>query len=105
MFSRFTLALRLLCSHFPLIAALVLTVWLPGNAVVNYLVYCTNASESTVFRLPIWIETLFSPIYTGGVIYALARISDGYRPRYGEALGVGLRMWIPLFGARLVAGL
>ena len=79
MMARFAEALRLLKRHFGLFAAIILTVWLPGNFLVNYLSYhVADASNLGFLKLAMWIEGIFGPLYIGALVYSLFRIKSGY---------------------------
>jgi hypothetical protein len=100
-------AFRLLISNLGLFAALILTVWLPGNLVVNYIAYHGQDSENplAMMRLNNLIETVFGPIYTGGMIFALARRKSGEEVTYAKAIAAGFHNWGRMFGTRFVTGL
>lgn len=107
MFAKFSEAGRLLCANLTLFSSIILTVWLPGNLLVNYLLFNASSEEDIVgpMRTTMWIEGIFGPIYLGAMIHALSQIKQGQRPSYSEAMAVGFRNWGSLFAARLVAGL
>jgi len=101
------MAFGLLFGQLALFALLVLTVWIPGNVLIE-LISAGNANQPdamATFRLNNLIELIFSPIYAGGVITALARRMNGQKTSYGEAIRAGFHHWGRLFGARFVAGL
>ena len=55
MFSKFAEAFRLLWNHLGLFTAIILTVWLPGNILINYMVYhADEASDVGVVKLGMW---------------------------------------------------
>lgn len=106
MIARFSEALRLLGRHMGLLAAIVLTVWLPGNILANYIAYnVEGVSELGLLNLTLSIEGIFGPIYIGALLYALFQIKSGRTVTYREAMTVGLRKWGTLFVARLAASL
>jgi len=106
MIKKFSEAIALLEKHLLLFAALVLTIWLPGNLIINLISYNTNPDAAVMItRMTMWIEALVGPIYIAAMIHALQRIKSGHSVTYKEAMGVGLKKWGPLFGARFVAGL
>ena len=90
-----------------LFSAIILTVWLPGNVLVDYLGHYVLHSEDLFkqIRVTMWIETIFGPIYIGAMVYALARLKEGRDVSYLEAIAVGFKNWGRLFAARFVAGL
>jgi hypothetical protein len=109
MFQKIGESIGLLTSNLMLFGLIVLTVWLPGNLLINYVAYHVPLSESQAIlgpmRMNMWIEGIFGPIYLGAMIYVLSRIKQGQAVTYSEAIGVGFRNWGRLFAARLVAGL
>jgi hypothetical protein len=104
---KFVEAGRLLCTNLLLFSAIVLTVWLPGNLLVNYLTYHVYAEDDFVgvIRSAVWIEGIFGPIYVAAMIHALWQLKSGQRTRYSEAIAAGFRSWGRLFAARFVASL
>ncbi len=88
-------------------SAIILTVWLPGNLLADFLQYYVFGEEEIFrqMRVTMWIEGIFGPIYIGAMVYALSRLKQGQEVAYGEAMAVGLKNWGRLFAARFVAGL
>lgn len=107
MFGKLAEAVRLLVGNFPLIAMLVLTVWLPANLLVNYLTFFVLDPDNTsaFFRASFLIESVVGPLYLGSMIYAVWQIKQGQTVGYAEAIGAGLSNWVRLFAARLIANL
>lgn len=106
MTSKFSEAFRLLWRHLGLFTAIILTVWLPGNIVINYIAYnVEGVSDVGLIRLAMWIEGIFGPIYIGAFVYALFQIKSGRTVAYKDAMAVGIKKWGSLFVARLVASL
>jgi hypothetical protein len=109
MTSKLSEAVKLLFRHFGLFSAIVLTVWLPGNILLDVLAHFFPGSEdqhiSTYIRSTMWFEAIFGPIYLGALVYALYEIKSGRPVTYWQAIRVGLHKWGPLFGARFIAGL
>ena len=107
MLSKFGEAGRLLRANLVLFSAIILTVWLPGNLLVNYLAYRVYTEEDVLrlMRSTMWIEGVFGPVYIAAMLHALSKLKNGQRPRYSEAMAVGFRNWGRLFAARFVAGL
>jgi hypothetical protein len=107
MLRKFVEAIQLYCTNFTLIASIILTVWLPGNLLGEYLIWyvATDDEVARSFRVSSLIEAVFGPIYSGALVYALAQLKVGRRPSYFEAISVGLRNWGRLFSARFFAGL
>lgn len=99
-------AARLFISDFPLIAALILTVWLPGNLLTNSVVDQIGGPveqrmvTSALMRIPIGI--FLGPIYAAGLIHVLAGRMTGDRSSYRKAIQAGLCNWWRLFVARVV---
>jgi hypothetical protein len=106
-FQKFGEAFHILAADLFVIGPLILTVWLPGNLFVNYLIYSSPALDNglALMRLNNLIESVFGPVYAGGVIYVLSKRKEGQRVTYREAIGVGLARWGSLFGARFFTGL
>ena len=107
MSAKFDEAVRILCANLALLGAIILTIWLPGNLLTNYLTFEVFGEDdlAKTIRVTLWIERIFGPIYIGAMIYALAQLKQGQRPTYSEAMTVGFRNWGRLFVARFVAGL
>lgn len=103
---KFKEALLLLKKNFWLFAAIILTVWLPGNILSNAIIYYNpEISFVGMVKLPMIIESIFGPLYIGAMVYALNQIKMGQDASYNEAIGVGIKNWFNLFTARLIAGL
>ena len=92
-------ATRLLCTNLGLFSAIILTVWLPGNVLANYLAFYvyTDDELSRTMRFTNMFEGIFGPIYVAAMIHALSKIKGGQRPRYLESMAVGFRNWGRLF--------
>ena len=99
-------AFRLLVSNLGVIGPLVLTVWLPGNLLINYLDYHGAGGEDPLatVRLKMITEGVFGPIYVAGTIYVLWKRKTGEWATYPEALSAGFHHWGRLFGTRFVTG-
>ena len=102
-------AVGLLVSNLSLFSLIVLTVWLPGNLLIEYLTYNVFADNAEnlarITRLNMSIGGIFGPLYIGAVIYALSELKQGRSVRYSQAMAVGLQNWWNLFAARFVANL
>ena len=99
------MAFRLLFQQLPLITALVLTIWIPGQLLIEA-AQAGNPNPAdvlSVVQLSMLVEIVFGPICTGGVITALAAQMSGEKTPYPEAIRAGLHHWGRLFGARIVA--
>lgn len=98
--------LRLWGNNMPLLSALVLTFWLPGNILLDYFV--ANSTDETEilfqFQFPSLFEGVFGPIYIAAIIYVLDCRRRGQRVGYVEAMKRGFRLWGNLFATRFVAG-
>jgi hypothetical protein len=107
MLRNFAEALRLWRTNFALIAAIVLTVWLPGNLLGEYLIWHVPSDDDALrsYRVSAFIEGAFGAIYSAALVYALAQVKKGRRPSYFEAIAVGFRNWGRLFSARFFAGI
>jgi hypothetical protein len=99
-------AIVILRRRWLLFSAIILTVWLPGNLLADFLGYYvfTDSEVWKQMRVTTWIEGIFGPIYIGALVYALARLKQGQEVDYGEAMAAGLKNWGRLFAARLFAG-
>ena len=93
--------------NIPLLSTLVLTVWLPGNALINYVAFASQTEEMQPIDLwlPMLIDTFCAPLSLGAMIYALDRRWQGQVVGYFEALREGFRHWISLAFTLLVAEL
>ena len=107
MFDKFREAISILSSNISLFSLIILTIWLPGNIIINYLGYYVYYGDdlTRVVRVTIWIEWIFGPIYIGALIYALSRLKQYQMVTYTEAITAGFRNWGRLWRARFVAGL
>jgi len=106
MITKFSEALRLLRRHLGLFSAIILTIWLPGNILINYIAHNVEGTSDVGFmNLTMWIAAIFGPIYIGALVYSLFQIKSGRAVTYKEAMAVGLRKWGSLFAARFVAGM
>jgi len=107
MIDKFLEAAALLVRHFWLFVAVVLTVWIPGNLLVNYLDFYVIDPDNfrLSFRMYQLVESILSPVPAAAVIAILSRSKLGRRATYLEVMGVALRKWGPLFWARFVAGI
>jgi hypothetical protein len=106
LFEKLIEAARLLLSNLGLFAALTLTVWLPGNLLIEYLVSRAQNPENpaALMRLNDFIEAVFGPVYVGAMIFALAQRKSGRWVTYSEAMGQGFHHWGRMFGTRFVTG-
>ena len=79
--------LTLWARNIPLLSAITLTVWLPGNIAINYVASQSDSDTVTPadFWLPTGIETIFGPLCVGAVIYALDRRWQARRQRAATA--------------------
>ena len=104
---KMVMAFRLLFGQLPLFAALVLTIWVPGHLLIDMVVAGNpnQADSLTALQLGNLVEIVFGPIYSAGVITALAARMAGEKTSYVEAMRAGLHHWGRLFGARIVVGL
>ncbi|MCB9941759.1 MAG: hypothetical protein H6823_26275 [Planctomycetaceae bacterium] len=97
--------LTLWARNIPLLSAITLTVWLPGNIAINYVASQSDSDTVTPadFWLPTGIETIFGPLCVGAVIYALDRRWQARRVGYVESMRAGFRCWGRLFITTLLA--
>lgn len=99
--------LTLWLRNIPLLSALMLTVWLPGNAAITYMALQSDPDSVTPadFWVPTGIDTIFGPLCVGAVIYALDRRWQNRQVGYIESMRVGFRCWGRLFITTLIADL
>ena len=83
------MAFRLLFGQLPLFAALVLTIWVPGQLLIDMAVAGNpnHADSLTALQLGNLVEIVFGPIYSAGVITALVARMAGEKTSYVEAMG------------------
>jgi hypothetical protein len=107
MLRKFAEAVGLWRANLLLIAPIVLTVWLPGNLLGEYLIWHVPSDDDVArsYRVGAFIDGVFGAISAGALVYALAQVKKGRRPGYFEAISVGFRNWGRLFSARFFAGL
>jgi hypothetical protein len=106
MINKFSEAIAILWRNLGLFTAIVLTVWLPGNILVNFVAYnYVEVSDLGIMKLTMWIEGIFGPIYIGALVYALYQIKMGKTVTYKKAMSIGFKKWGSLFAARFVASL
>lgn len=98
---------RLLARNFHLFTLIVLTVWLPGHLIINYIDFF--AAEKGVagatargFRVGLVVEGVFGPLVVAATLAALARITRGEPAGYAEVMRRGFATWPRLFIARVV---
>jgi len=105
MFAAIGTGLTLWVRNIPLLSALVLTVWLPGNVVLNWIAWQSQTESLTWsdFWLPMGIDSIFGPISVVALVYALDRRWQARQVGYFESMRVGLRFWVQLFTTSLVA--
>jgi hypothetical protein len=105
-FGKFSLALRLFFGDLPTIGAIVLTVWLPGNILIESVLQGSPKGDdfSSSWRINSLGEMVLGPPVAGAILAVLAARMDGRRIGFRAALRVGIGSWGPLFGARFVAG-
>jgi len=105
MFQKIGEAISLLFSNIALFTLIILTVWLPGNILINLYVYNVSSPDLwNVARVSMGLEGIFGPIYIGAMIYALYKIKQGQKASYKESIRVGFDNWGKLFVARWIAG-
>ena len=103
---KFTHAFGLLASNLSLFSQIVLTVWLPGNALVGYLeLFAYEPGSMRPMQFNAAIGLLLGPLYSGAVAFALSERWQGRSVTYTQALRAGIRNWGVLLLAWLGAGL
>ena len=107
MLGKFREAISLFSSNISLFSRIILTIWLPGNIIINYLDYYVfyEADFIGLMRANMWIQGIFGPIYIGALIYALSKLKQYQMVTYTEAITAGFRNWQRLWWARFIAGL
>ncbi len=98
---------RLLVRHFDLFTMIVLTVWLPGHLVINYIDFFAPSKGTPVaaahgFRVALLVEGVFGPLVVAATLAALVRIKRGEPATYGAAMRWAFILWPRLFMARVV---
>jgi hypothetical protein len=106
MFRKLWEAVIILRRSWLLFSGIILTVWLPGSLLVNYLAYYVFPDLEALkqVRATMWIEGIFGPVYIGAMVYALSRLKQGQSVSYREAMSVGIKNWGRLFAARFYVG-
>ncbi|HEY9648126.1 MAG TPA: glycerophosphoryl diester phosphodiesterase membrane domain-containing protein [Chroococcidiopsis sp.] len=111
MLQKISEAIRLFKTHWLLLSAIVLTVWLPGSIILAYFRFLIFA-DSDPFqamvqetRISNLIETAFGPIYVGAMMQVLAGAKQGRLVSYAEAMRCGAQTCFKMFTTRLVSGL
>ncbi len=101
---KLVMAFRVLFGQLPLIAALVLTIWIPGHLLIDMALADNpkRADNLTILQLSSLVEFVFGPIYAAGIITALAAGMAGRKTSYLEAMRAGLHHWGRLFAARVI---
>ncbi len=105
--AKLLMALRLFFGQLPLFAAVVLTVWIPLNLLIEFAIAQNpNAMDPLIMmRISSLAEMVFGPICSGAIVTALANRMGGRSTGYAEAMRAGLHHWGRLLAARFVAGL
>ncbi len=104
-------AVRLFKTHWLLLSAIVLTVWLPGSIILAYFSFYilagSNPFQAMVqeTRISNLIEMAFGPIYVGAIMQVLAGAKQGRLVSYAEAMRCGAQTCFKMLTTRLVAGL
>jgi hypothetical protein len=106
MFQKLGEAISLLFSNIVLFTLIILTVWLPGNILINlYVYYASSPDFWNLIRLSMFFEGIFGPIYIGAMVYVLFQIKQNRKVSYKESISVGFKNWGRLFVARWIAGI
>jgi hypothetical protein len=99
-------AWRIYRTHFGLIAALTVAVWLPCELVISYLRAFVHVPEDT-FNW-IWpgsfVIEFIGIIAVAGVTYLALSVGRGKAAGFREALGAGCEAWWRVFWTRLASG-
>ncbi len=106
MLAKFAEAFRIWWRNLPLLSAIALTVALPDNILFAWVEQTYGATDEwRSLRVSMQFGAVFGPISLGALMLALYRIKSGAAITYGQAIGAGLRNWIPLMLARVIAGI
>lgn len=99
-------ALQLFGRRFPLLAALVLTVWLPAHVATEMAVRALHWTENlrAQFQLTSVVGAVLDPLVTGAVLYVAYASKMGYAFGYRTAFGAGASCWGRMFTTRFVTG-
>lgn len=107
-------AIALFLDNLFIFSKIILTVWLPGSLILvslRYFVFpeVTGTDEIAAFVREIHIsnliETAFSPLYGGALIYVLWKFKQGILVGYDEAMISGAKRSLKLFATRLSTSL
>lgn len=106
MIEKFSEAFSILRNNLGLFSAIILTVWLPGNILLNYFLYNVEGiHELAIIKYSLYIEGIFGPLYIGALVFSLYQIKSGRTVTYKEAMTVGVEKWGALFLARFIASI
>src|ERR1051325_1433046 len=98
---------QLYCQHFGIVAAVILTVWLPLELLSSYMDYFVFGTDDfrKSFRFARFLENFFGIIATAGVISIGYSSLRGEQPGFGSALGSGFNAWGRMWWTRLLTAL
>lgn len=87
------------------IASFLLYATFPVIIIENFLSYYAAVYDFSpeIKSLPLLIHFLYQPVYTGGLIFMLARLLAGESWSVKESLLAGLRCWLPLLVVNLIS--
>jgi len=90
-----------------LIAAITITVWLPVNILINYLLenIFIESSAFQNYKNISYICAFFRPISAASIIFLVYKSKLNEIVTYKDAMIVGLKKWIPLIFANFIAGI
>jgi len=99
-------ALQIFGRRFWLIAAIVLTVWLPGNIAMEIAVRALHWTDNATvqFQLNGIVGAVLDPLVTAALIFVTFASKLGYAYSYRQAMATGVRRWPSLFATRLGTG-
>ncbi len=90
--------------HIILIFLITISVWLPVNLLINYLVDypMTYASSSNIMTILSNLGVFFRPISSGAILYLVYKSKIGEEVSYSQAMKIGFRKWLPLIIASII---
>lgn len=104
MYHKIIESLSLIQTHFLPLAAIVLTVRIPLNLLLQYLYYSFILDDQAFFGAAI-LTGLIDPIFIAAIVYFLYTIKEGDAITYREAMVAGVKNWGRLLIAEVEAGL
>ena len=104
MISTFREAFSIWRNNFWLLSAAILTVWLPGNILLETIYQHAESSEAFL-NLHCAIRAILTPVMLGATIFAVNKIKNNESVTYTKAMSAGFKKWGAMFIARLRASI